>query len=297
MTFFVNENSRVYDALASGWDDQVANSPFYTNERRVALDLLDEYIPKGRRDRHILDFGCGTGEYTLHLLQRGYSVTGLDISPEMLRITGEKSQRHAEHLSLVLAGRSGLNVVKGPFDYVVSFGSVVNHVEDWPGLFRDLEGLVKPGGLLIFDVDNVFGLDYLLLSLYANLFRWDFRPSFREIGESIKSILDSTQTKNRWPLISNEGRRFDVHLAYWPLKCLLGMLRTSAWEVQSIRGANMLSCLVPAIVRSEIYSTAEPPRRLRGMLYEWAARLDNRLCRKLYQPAGIHLLVLKHRPT
>ena len=33
-----------------------------------------------------LDIGCGTGEHTLELLKKGYKVTGVDLSNEMLKI-------------------------------------------------------------------------------------------------------------------------------------------------------------------------------------------------------------------
>ena len=39
---------------------------------------------------NILDIGCGTGEHTLELLKRGYRVTGIDLSNEMLKIAKKK---------------------------------------------------------------------------------------------------------------------------------------------------------------------------------------------------------------
>ncbi|MFB3885588.1 MAG: class I SAM-dependent methyltransferase [Thermodesulfobacteriota bacterium] len=41
--------------------------------------------------RTILDLGCGTGNHVIPLAQRGYEVTGVDISPDMLRIARSKS--------------------------------------------------------------------------------------------------------------------------------------------------------------------------------------------------------------
>ena len=40
----------------------------------------------------ILDAGCGTGNYSIELARRGYMVTGLDISPELLAEAKKKSE-------------------------------------------------------------------------------------------------------------------------------------------------------------------------------------------------------------
>lgn len=56
------------------------------------MDFLEKHIlkhlPKGAQ---ILDVGCGKGEVAKKLLAKGYQVTGLDISEEMLRYAGENA--------------------------------------------------------------------------------------------------------------------------------------------------------------------------------------------------------------
>lgn len=171
MSSFVEENTKAYDEAASDWDCQVLGSPFYLNERQLAFELLDQHIGTAKPGQTVLDVGCGTGEYTLRLLEQGYAVTALDISPEMLRLTRAKAHRYKERLSLVQVDANDLRGLQGPYDYIVSFGSVVNHIEDWPRSFRNFHRLLKPGGLLIFDVDNILGIDYLFLTLYSRIFR------------------------------------------------------------------------------------------------------------------------------
>lgn len=57
-------------------------NPFTANTRaevEFLLELLD--LPRGSR---ILDMGCGTGRHAILLAQRGYRVTGVDLSEGML---------------------------------------------------------------------------------------------------------------------------------------------------------------------------------------------------------------------
>lgn len=84
---------RFFDAHAPIYEDNV----FTKNTLREVDFLLDELqlSPGGS----VLDVGCGTGRHAIELAKRGYSVTGLDLSSEMLAraaVAAKAANAHVE---------------------------------------------------------------------------------------------------------------------------------------------------------------------------------------------------------
>ena len=71
------------------------NEYFYNNIWRNSLFLQEEYHPisrwiinslKDAEVSHVIDVGCGNGFLSLEMAREGVAVTGLDISPESIKI-------------------------------------------------------------------------------------------------------------------------------------------------------------------------------------------------------------------
>lgn len=110
--------------------------------------LLLNHLSKGAR---LLDLACGTGHITRYLVERGYQVTGLDGSQEMLRYARENAPEaellleDARHFSLPPIYQGALS----------TFDSL-NHILDPEGLeaaFRNVYGALLPGGRFLFDLN------------------------------------------------------------------------------------------------------------------------------------------------
>lgn len=71
-----------FDSIAPRWDDNQIR-----NEEVIGLILNNGGIEKGK---HILDVACGTGVLFPDYISLGAKVTGIDISPEMVKKTREK---------------------------------------------------------------------------------------------------------------------------------------------------------------------------------------------------------------
>jgi 2-polyprenyl-3-methyl-5-hydroxy-6-metoxy-1,4-benzoquinol methylase len=98
-----------------------------------------------------LDFGAGTGNITQKLLKIGYTVTAIDISPEMCEKLKEKEQRM---IGLNRLKVLNVNFDKTPlteqFDLITGY-SVIHHLPNYLQTLEKLAELVKPGGILYFD--------------------------------------------------------------------------------------------------------------------------------------------------
>ena len=69
-----------YDKLAEWWDERHSESKYGVAQVEVALDFAG-------RGGTALDVGCGAGGRFVPLLQdRGFEITGLDASQEMIRL-------------------------------------------------------------------------------------------------------------------------------------------------------------------------------------------------------------------
>jgi SAM-dependent methyltransferase len=96
--------------------------------------------------RRALDFGCGSGNVTVHLLELGMEVTAADLSPEFLRTVEERFGVR----TLRLNGRDLAGVPDGSFDIVAAY-SVLHHIPDYLAAVRELARVVAPGGIVYLD--------------------------------------------------------------------------------------------------------------------------------------------------
>lgn len=92
----------------------------------------------------VLDVATGTGLVAERLLARGFTVTGLDQSPEML---AEARLRFGTRVTLVEASADELPFADASFDHL-TFTYLLRYVDDPAATLRELARVVRPGGTI-----------------------------------------------------------------------------------------------------------------------------------------------------
>ncbi len=122
----------------------------------TALAVYDQLVaPEVPSEAAILDLCCGTGALTRVLAERGYRVTGLDGSAEMLRYARE----NVPDVDFILDDARTF-VLEPRFDAVVSVFDSLNHIlslEEITAAFRCVYRSLKEPGLFMFDVNTAPG--------------------------------------------------------------------------------------------------------------------------------------------
>ncbi|MCW3016021.1 MAG: hypothetical protein JWO02_3113 [Solirubrobacterales bacterium] len=116
---------------------------WYRGRRRVLRATLDRLpLPA---DARLLDAGCGSGR-TLDELQRYGSVSGVDLSPDAVRLARARGHRD------VRIGRiERLDFGDATFDLVTCL-DVIEHTPDDRAALRELRRVTRPGGMIVLTV-------------------------------------------------------------------------------------------------------------------------------------------------
>lgn len=106
--------------------------------------------------RTVLDLACGTGSLTRELACRGYEVTGVDLSEDMLSIAEEKCRDLPARPRFFCQPMERL-CLPGRVDACVCCLDSVNYVlkpQKLQRAFRRVYEVLEPGGLFLFDADT-----------------------------------------------------------------------------------------------------------------------------------------------
>lgn len=131
-------------------------------------DYIEECFKKFSPEKEIksvLELGCGTGSMTLELARRGYDMTALDISEEMLSVA-ENRVREAglKDVLFVESDMCGFELY-GTVDAVICCLDGINHLlsrEELFECFALVNNYLEDGGVFVFDVNtpHKFKTDY-----------------------------------------------------------------------------------------------------------------------------------------
>jgi SAM-dependent methyltransferase len=144
--------ARIYNTLWTRFANQVA--PL----------IYDFYAttPIGKENKSLLDLCCGTGQLAVHFLEKGFRVTGLDLSEHMLTVAKENGLPYlVAGQAKFIQGDAGNFTLDERFGLVVSTFDALNHLENEQALqscFRCARAVCD--GYFIFDLNTRGGLNH-----------------------------------------------------------------------------------------------------------------------------------------
>ncbi len=146
-----NDFAYVYDRLINDVD--------YKEWADYYFKIFQRY---GLNPKLGLDLGCGTGNLTLELANRGIEMTGVDLSEDMLMVAREKS----EGLDILYLNQDMTEFeLYGTVDFIVSSLDCVNYITDKRDLLKVMKlvnNYLDPGGLFIFDINTRYKLESII---------------------------------------------------------------------------------------------------------------------------------------
>ena len=148
-----------YGRFAYVYDFLMSEVP-YDKWINLFISKKEQYNINGSK---VLDVACGTGEFSVRLAQKGYTVTGIDLSDEMLAIAKAKADQYGVTIPFYQQNMIELDT-GNQYDSIVIFCDSLNYLHsetDVQSTFQRVYEQLQPGGLFMFDVHSVFKMEHV----------------------------------------------------------------------------------------------------------------------------------------
>jgi len=141
------ELGKKYDKIAQWWHDQHNESSYGVRQFERAIEFTSNRVKA-------LDVGCGSGGRFIHILQsKGFFVTGLDVSKEMVRIASKNHPKQKFLHQDICSWET-----KETYDFIVAWDSVFHlPLSMQKPVISKLCQLLNKNGVLIYTFGNAQG--------------------------------------------------------------------------------------------------------------------------------------------
>lgn len=168
------------------------------------VDVLEECMRRFSRIpvETVLELGCGNCPHTRMLCERGYRYIGIDISPQMLEFSLDKTKSFSDQVKLIQANMNRFELDSQVEFVFVQLGSLfVTNVTDIQTHFDSVANALRPGGLYF--LDGCITFDESLVTPEG--VTWELERN----GIKVKTNVTWTAV-NRAKQLFNEHHTFDV---------------------------------------------------------------------------------------
>jgi SAM-dependent methyltransferase len=181
-----------YDGVADWYDRELATAELGVSSRRIVARLLGD----GSGD--LIDIGCGGGSLAAELAERGWRVTGVDVSEDQLRLARRRG------VEVVRADATDLPFPDGSFDAAVSMFTHTD-MDDFEGAVAETARVLRPGAPFVY-----LGVHPCFIGPHSRFVR----------GEGVPQLHAGYRKTDRYydtPGITPDGLRAKVGAVHLPL--------------------------------------------------------------------------------
>lgn len=132
--------------------------------------LIEKYINEVSRNGVFLEAGCGMGHWCFYISEKyGMKSLGVDIAKDTI----EKLQKNQGGLvSFTIDDLNNSKLENNSIDMFISLG-VVEHFKDSNPMVKNLNQLLKPGGVGIITVPNIYSIHTITRPILQFFNKWD----------------------------------------------------------------------------------------------------------------------------
>lgn len=178
----------------------------------AAVEQVDQLIRLSGVERgSLLDMGCGPGRFAVPFAKRGFAVTGVDITPFLIKKARDYAGREKVEIELV---KEDMRRFRRPaaFDLALSMLTSFGYFDDESQNLAVLENIhasLRPGGVFVFDTygKEIIARKFLETSSQK-------LPGGGLIVQRREVTRDWSQMENEWLVIKDEQVRTFL-LRHW----------------------------------------------------------------------------------
>ena len=182
-SFMEQRREELHSALADRW-----------------MQEITQHIPQGEKLK-ILDVGCGAGFFSILLAKYGHEVTGIDLTPDMIRHAQELAEEEKVDSTFRVMDAENPEFADETFDLVIS-RNLTWTLPDPAKAYREWSRVLKKGGVLLNFDANYGAVDFADTSdLPANHTHNQIETEMMQECEDIKRQLPiSSHARPAWDL-------------------------------------------------------------------------------------------------
>jgi SAM-dependent methyltransferase len=150
------EEADFHDRLRGLYEKDPEQYAYFTSNKkfysvvRSSNEFFFDWLRAHATGKRVLDFGCGNGLNSIDVARLAKHVTGIDISPDSVRVATENAAAAglADKVTFTVMDGENLTFPPGSFD-VVSVAGVLHHM-DLEAALGQIRKVLAPGGEAIF---------------------------------------------------------------------------------------------------------------------------------------------------
>ena len=139
------------------------------------------FLGQNLKNKKILDFGSGQGDFSVFCLKQGMFVTAVDIDPESEKIILNKLNTEEQkrfNFYCLNAEKDSLTKNLSNFDFILC-REVLEHIANYEKVFKEFSMILNPGGVFILSIPTYltekyfyfWDKDWLNKCKHVNVFR------------------------------------------------------------------------------------------------------------------------------